>query len=88
MFESDEILVHKTEIELHGSSYQIMVFCKADGRHFAKTSFSEGDVIINDGLTLEEALAKHEKLLPLAVSSRKMMRDYKRKPRSGKSSII
>ncbi len=77
MSEPEEILVYKTEIKLLGDIYQIMVFCRSDGRHFAKTSFSEGDIIINDGPTLEEALAKHENLLPLAISSRKVMRDYR-----------
>ncbi len=77
MSESDEILVYKTDIVLHGDRYQIMVFCRSDGRHFAKTRFSEGDIIINDGPTLEEALARHERLLPLAISSRKVMHDFR-----------
>lgn len=80
----EETLVHKTDIVLHGDSYQIMVFCRADGRHFAKTLFSEGDIIINDGSSLEEALARHEKLLPLAISSRKVLHDFRGKPRRGK----
>jgi hypothetical protein len=80
----DEILVHKTEIVLHGDTYQIMVFCRADGRHFAKTHFGENDIIINDGATLEEALARHEKLLPLAISSRKVMHDFRGNPNKGK----
>jgi hypothetical protein len=84
MSESDEILVHKTDIVLHGDKYQIMVFCRSDGRHFAKTRFSEEDIIINDGPTLEEALAKHERLLPLAISSRKVMRDFKGNPKKSK----
>ncbi len=82
---SEEILVHKTDIVLYGDSYQIMVFCRADGRHFAKTHFSEGDIIINDGATLEEALAKHEKLLPLAISSRKVMHGFQRTLKTGKN---
>ncbi len=77
MSETDEILVHKADIVLHGDKYQIMVFCRSDGRHFAKTYFSEGDIIINDGPTLEEALARQEKLLPLAISSRKVMQGYR-----------
>jgi len=81
---SEEILVHKTDIMLHGDSYQILVFCREDGRHFAKTHFSEGDIIINDGSSLEEALAKHEKLLPLAISSRKVMHGFERSIRKGK----
>lgn len=78
---SEEILVHKTDIELHGDRYQIMVFCRSDGRHFAKTFFSEGDIIINDGSSLEDALAKHEKLLPLAVSTRRVMQEFRGYPK-------
>ncbi|HEY6838265.1 MAG TPA: hypothetical protein VI389_05955 [Geobacteraceae bacterium] len=69
-----EILVHQTNMEYQGDEYEIRVFCNEDGRHFAKTSFSDSDVIINDGPTLHDALAKHAKLLPLAISSRKILR--------------
>jgi hypothetical protein len=81
---SEETLVHKTDIELHGDRYQIMVFCRADGRHFAKTHFGDGDIIINDGSSLEEALAKHERLLPLAVSTRKVMQEFRGFPKKFK----
>ncbi len=74
---NDDRLVHKTDIELHGDRYQIMVYCREDGRHFAKTLFADDDVIINDGSTLEDALAKHEKLLPLAISSRKLLQEFR-----------
>ncbi len=78
---SEEILVHRTDIELHGDCYEITVFCRADGRHFAKTHFGEGDIIINDGASLEEALAKHEMLLPLAVSTRRIMQEFRGYPK-------
>lgn len=81
---SEEILVYKTDIVLHGDSYQILVFCRADGRHCAKTRFAEDDIIINDGSSLEEALAKHERLLPLAISSRKVLQDFRGNPKRGK----
>jgi hypothetical protein len=82
----EEKLVHKSDIELHGSRYQIMVFCCEDGRHFAKTRFGADDIIINDGHSLEEALAKHEKLLPLAVRSRQVLQELRGKPkRKGRS---
>ena len=84
---SEELLVHKTDIVLQGESYQILVFCRADGRHFAKTHFSAGDIIINDGSSLEEALAKHEKLLPLAISSRKVMHGFQRPLKKGKCAL-
>jgi len=78
---SEEKLVHRTDIELHGDLYQIMVFCREDGRHFAKTFFAEDDIIINDGATLEEVLVKHQRLLPLAISSRKILQDFRGGPR-------
>jgi hypothetical protein len=74
---TEQKLVHKTEIKLHGDSYQIMVYCREDGRHFAQTHLAEDDIIINDGASLEEVLAKHEQLLPLAVTSRKIRQDYR-----------
>ncbi len=82
---NDERLVHKTDIELHGDRYQIMVYCREDGRHFAKTLFADDDVIINDGSTLEDALAKHERLLPLAISSRKLLQEFR--GRTGKKLV-
>lgn len=69
-------LVHQTEIEMNGDRYTVKVFCRADGRHVATTRFEDDD-IINDGDSLEEALAKHESLLPLAISSRRMMKEFK-----------
>lgn len=65
-------LVHQTEIQLEGDSYQVQVFCREDGRHFAKTHLGGGDIIINDGLSLQDVLVKHSELLPLAVSTRRM----------------
>lgn len=73
---SMEELVHQSEIELNGDNYQIKIYCREDGRHFAQTHFDDNDIIISDGLTLIEALHKHERLLPLAIVSRQ----YKRYP--------
>ncbi len=85
---TEEKLVHKSDMELHGNRYQIMVFCREDGRHFAKTRFGMDDIIINDGDSLEEALAKHEKLLPLAVRSRQVLQELRGKPkRKGRTRI-
>jgi len=74
-----EFLVHQKTIEIGGESYLISVYSRADGRHFATTYFSDFDVIINDGVSLQEALAIQEQLLPLAVNSRKLMRELNRK---------
>jgi hypothetical protein len=73
----DLSLVHETDIEINGDSYAVKVYCRDDGRHFAKTHFDEDDIIIHDGSSLDEVLTKHEQLLPLAVSSRKMMRELR-----------
>ncbi len=82
---NDERLVHKADIELHGDRYQIMVYCREDGRHFAKTFFAADDIIINDGSSLEDALTKHERLLPLAISSRKLLQEFR--GRTGKKLV-
>lgn len=65
-------LVHEGTVTVQGEEFEVKVFCREDGRHFAKTSFSESDVIINDGQTLDDVLNRHRELLPLAVSSRRM----------------
>ena len=80
----EETLVHESDVELHGDRYQIKVFCRANGRYFAKTRFAADDIIINDGSSLEEALANHERLLPLAVRSRQVLQELRGKPKSGR----
>jgi hypothetical protein len=72
-----ETLVHQADVELLGDHYTIAVFIREDGRFIATTRFTDEDIIINDGDSLEEALGRHERLLPLAVSSRKMLRNYR-----------
>lgn len=81
---TEEILVHESEIEVHGGRYQIKVFCRKDGRHFAKTFFGDDDIIINDGASLEEVLEKHEKVLPLAISSRQILHELASPHKKGK----
>jgi hypothetical protein len=76
----DLSLVHEAEIEVNGDRYEVRVYCRQDGRHFAKTHFGTDDIIIHDGASLSEVLAKHEQLLPLAVCSRKMLHEYKEMP--------
>jgi hypothetical protein len=71
---SGERLVHEGDMEFQGVRYEIRVFCADDGRHYAKTRFSDDDIIINDGPTLNDVLSKHASLLPLAVHSRKLLR--------------
>lgn len=70
--EQSEMLVHQSDEEIGGHRYEVCVYARNDGLHFAKTIFSPHDIVINDGLTLEHALEKHRKLLPLAIISRQM----------------
>ena len=77
------MLVYKTEILLQGDRFEIQVFCREDGRHFAKTYFGKNDIIINDGRSLEETLKKHEHILPLAVKSRRILQQVK-EPAAGR----
>lgn len=65
-------LVHKLLCDFEGCQYLIEVFSRSNGNHFARTVFSPEDVIISDGLTLEDALLKQQELLPLAILSRQM----------------
>ncbi len=65
-------LVHQLICDFEGREYLIEVFSRPDGSHFARTVFSPQDVIISDGFSFEEALVKHQDLLPLAIRSRKM----------------
>ncbi len=68
-----ETLVHTTHCTIAGHDYEILIFRRADGTHVAKTFFTPLDVIINDGISLEEALSRHQRLLPLAVNSRELL---------------
>jgi hypothetical protein len=65
-------LVHQTHINVEGDSYQVQVYCRDDGRHFARTHLGGDDIIINDGITLDDVLQKHSELLPLAVTTRRL----------------
>lgn len=71
-----ETLVYDKTVEIHGEQYLILIYCRSDGRHIAKTSFAEGDVIINDGGSLADVLGKHEDILPLAVNSREVLSQF------------
>lgn len=70
--ELTEILVHQSQMEISGHRYEVCVYARNDGLHFAKTAFSSQDIVINDGLSLAHALEKHRNLLPLAIASRQM----------------
>lgn len=72
IMEESEKLVHQSVVEIAGHHYDVCVYTRNDGPHFAKTTFSPQDIVISDGLTLEHALEKHRSLLPLAIASRQM----------------
>lgn len=67
-----EKLVQRTSTSVEGYEYEILVFRRPDGLHLAKTWYSPDDVIINDGWDLEDVLARHLQLLPLAIVSRSL----------------
>lgn len=65
-------LVQELKCDHEGEEYLIEVFARPDGSHFARTVFSPRDVIISDGINLDDVLLKHRDLLPLAIRSRQM----------------
>jgi len=73
-----EKLVHRSHYNFSGRDYEVLVFCRPDGSHVAKTYFTADDVIINDGPSLSDVLIKHQHLLPLAVNSRYILEEFRR----------
>ena len=53
----EENPVHSSELEVNGEYFCISVYSSAAGRYFAKTCLGDGDVIITDGRSLDDALA-------------------------------
>ena len=72
MTEGERNLVYEMAVEHETESYRIRVYSSDNGRYYAETPLSEDDIIINDASSLEEVLLKHAKLLPLAISARKI----------------
>ena len=75
-----ETLVHTCHLEIQDDRYEVLIYVRGDGRHVAKTVFSPEDIIINDGITLDEVLAKHQRLLPLAINSRRILKGLQPRP--------
>ncbi len=69
-------LVHTSDLEVYGEHFQVCVYRREDGGFFSKTSFTDQDVIICDGESLEDTLDKHLHLLPLAVGSRRIIGEF------------
>lgn len=74
---TDHTLVYQTDVMIQGGRYNIQVFSRDDGRHFAQTHFDDSDIIISDGASVEDVLEKHRKLIPLAVTSRRIMSELR-----------
>lgn len=74
-----EELVHKCILPVGAEEYEVLVYSRPDGLHVAKTVLADDDVIINDGPTLDSALEKHRNLLPLAINSRKLFVDGRKR---------
>jgi len=72
-----EFLVHQSRIEVAGHHYDVFVYRRGDGSHIAKTFFAPHDVIVNDGSSLDDVLMKHRHLLPLAISSRQILQEFR-----------
>jgi len=68
MDESDSIL--ETTLQISGRPYEIRVFRRSNGKHFAMTRFSDSDTIVSDGNSIEDTIRVHSSCLPLAVSCR------------------
>jgi hypothetical protein len=73
-----EILIHKCRFSVAGQDYEVLVYSRPDGSHVAKTFFTSQDVIINDGPSFDDVLSKHQRLLPLAVNSRLLLKELRR----------
>jgi hypothetical protein len=71
-------LVMESEVKINDITYAILVYRREDGHCFAMTHLKNGDIIINDGETHEEALARQQGVLPLAVGSRVILDEFRR----------
>src|SRR5690348_11588784 len=66
----DTDTIYETSMEIAGKPFDIKIFRRCNGKHFAMTRFSDSDVIVSDGNTFEETLRAHAQCLPLAVDCR------------------
>lgn len=71
-------LVMESDVKINGTTYAILVYRREDGHCFAMTHLKNGDIIINDGETHEEALERQQGVLPLAVGSRVILDEFRR----------
>lgn len=71
---SKKKLVHKYHQTVEGQIYQVLIYSSASGRLYAETPLGIDDIIITDGASMSDVLNKHNDLLPLAITSRKIRR--------------
>lgn len=81
--DATEVLVHQSFLEIADNKYEVLVFTRHDGSYVAKTFLGPCDVIINDAETLPGVIEKHRRLLPLALDSRSILRDFHAKQSQG-----
>jgi len=62
--------VLQTALLISGRPYEISVFRRSNGKHFALTRFSDCDSVVSDGCSVEDTLRQHSDTLSLAVSCR------------------
>jgi hypothetical protein len=62
--------VLETSLQISGRPYEIEVFRRSNGKHFAMTRFSARDIIVSDGDSVMDTLRVHSSCLQLAVSCR------------------
>lgn len=70
-------LIQTVHFDVAGRQYEVAVYVRPDGLHSARTIFAPGDIIVNDGPSLEEVLSLHRRLLPLAIDSRLLLRELR-----------
>lgn len=63
-------IVREMEIMIMGERCRVQVYGQQNGKFSAFTRFSETDAIISDGSTIDEVLARHAGILPVAIHSR------------------
>ena len=64
-------VVRRSELKVAGIRYGVQIFSRGDGNFFARTKLRDGDVIIIDGTSIEEVLARHRFSLPIAIDCRR-----------------
>jgi hypothetical protein len=67
----DGTVVHEAGLNVLGQPYNVQVFGRDNGKYFALTRFSDSDIMIIDGISLEEVLERHCFSLPIAVGCRR-----------------